>query len=240
MDKQTLSELGRLRERLLSSAKTTEKLRELLEDREKLIEHIHSMLPEDPHLEEAKEQLVRIDHHIDDLEDATEHSEQVLRDKILLILSSEQAAAADAGIRLQEELARIRQKKEEVGAFLSSLKEVIRLIKEIEKIRGQVKQQGVVRFIFGRNPNFQISQKLKNIEEEGKKMEGSPLRIEAMKELMQVIEKPWNYKTLDRMVIPNLVPLEKQLITIEDLEQELMKRELDVEKDLEEWVERAF
>ncbi|EFB42804.1 hypothetical protein pah_c002o051 [Parachlamydia acanthamoebae str. Hall's coccus] len=206
-------------------------------------------------LAETKQKLIRMDHLLDSLEDTAEENIDRMEEDLSLMILSLYPSEQPIYTALKGSLNHTLNLQQSIQGLHNQTQLLLELVEGILSVRYAVKKQGILCYIFGRNPNQQIAQYLEAIQRvilqtletlqqyqntlteddiELKALSKSALIIYS--ELLDFCKKKWNFKTIDQSLIQTYSVLGELLESFQTELNHLKKEEQDIRIQIRDWI----
>lgn len=204
-------------------------------------------------LEAATSQLKKIDQNLDRLEDLDEKQLAEIRDNLIRSLLKTFPEDLPFYETLCREMERLQAIESETHTLLKFHHRIIQLLEAIKNVRAQIKKRWILSYLFGANPNIQITQsiqgllsliemdtpKLLDIQQLGHDEQTKTLAAASLKLASQLKvdgQKRWGYRHIDNHLLKRLNDFHDLAKLVETKEIEIKEARLAQELSLENWL----
>jgi len=204
-------------------------------------------------LKEAKKGRKQLDAELDALELISDDMCRKLRNQLIQTIIVVYPKAKPQHESLSAQIKEHQENIELMQQIAGSLNEILALLAEIARQRTAIKKKGILRYLFGPNPNYIISKNLNQIAHLATKtlerLEAlgldrakrhpwfNPLflRLDTLKK--QALER-WGWKTLDNAIIPELNLLNGLKNELKSVQEEYEANIETLHSGIEFWIEK--
>jgi hypothetical protein len=248
MDPIEENDLANLKKTFIRHKKAFEKWNTLIIKREELESQIAILTEKDSNLfkkeEHEKLKLLKnklrdLDHTLDHLEEHSIEKITELKKQLVLQILENQSEKKKEFESLQGAIFLNQEKLNHVETIYGNLKQIDLLFNEVMQARERIKRLNILSYIFGGNPNVQISQHLSAIHDQIEILNPFIKEEELalfLKEVQQECKQRWGFKKIDQYFYNTHQKLKKYL-HVEYQEKSKLEEKLQaLEKKEDDWL----
>lgn len=249
MDPIEENELANLKKIFIHHKKAFEKWNTLIIKREELETQIAILAVKDSNLfkkeEHEKLKLLKnklrdLDHTLDHLEEHSIEKINELKKQLISQTLQNQSEKKNEFESLQEAISLNQEKLSHIEIVYGNLKQIDFLFSEMMQTRERIKRLNVLSYIFGGNPNVQISQYLSAIYDQIEILnpfikEEEELAL-FLKEVQEECKQRWGFKKIDQYFYNTHQRLKKYLYVGFEEKSKLEEKQQSLEKQEDDWL----
>lgn len=207
-------------------------------------------------LDASNLQLKKIDQNLDRLEDLDDKHLIEVRNNLIQALLKAFPEELPNYENLCREMSHFQAIESENNTLLKFHCRIIHLLEIIKEVRAAIKRRWILSYLFGANPNIQITQsiqailsliemdtpKLLDIQHHSRDEQTKALASDSLKLAAQLkidSQKRWSYRHIDKHLLQDLGEFHNLAKLIETRTIEIKEARLALELDLEKWLNRV-